>query len=122
MDKHLGNSICLNVDAADTNMQASEQATNSVLVRSVHAQQPKPPSVPATKRAGDSRACVTAEAIKRAGEKRANAIARANSGAVPEPELLEQQQASSPLWVYEPVGQLVSCSVAAAAAADVFAR
>uniref|UniRef100_A0A7S3QSP4 Uncharacterized protein n=1 Tax=Dunaliella tertiolecta TaxID=3047 RepID=A0A7S3QSP4_DUNTE len=56
--------------------------------------------------AGNPLAVKQVQAIKRAGEKRANAIARANSGAVPEPELLEQQQASSPLWVYEPVGQL----------------
>ncbi|KAF5828370.1 hypothetical protein DUNSADRAFT_17700 [Dunaliella salina] len=56
--------------------------------------------------AGNPLAVKHAQATKRAGERRENAKAKANSGAIPAPELLEQQQASSSLWVYEPVGQL----------------
>ena len=52
---------------------------------------------------------ICAQATKRAGEKRAHAKARAEKGATPGRELLEQQEAANPLWVYEPMGQLVSC-------------
>ena len=47
------------------------------------------------------------QASKRAHDRKELAKAKAEKGAVPGQELLEQQQAEDPLWCFKPVGQLV---------------